>query len=143
MIENNKPAKSFWVIGILALIWNILGVLAYLGQAFMTNEMIAALPEDQQTLLENTPAWVTAAFAIAVWGGLLGCILLLMKKKIAKTIFVISLIGIIVQMIYNFFVSGAMDVYGPGEMIMPLMIVVVGIFLVWYSKKCSDDGIIS
>lgn len=143
MTNTNKPATSFWVIGVIALIWNLMGVAAYLGQAFMTDEMKAALPENQQALYENVPTWATAAFAIAVWGGLLACILLLMKKKLSKTVFIVSLIGILVQMVYNLFISGAMEVYGPGGMIMPLMVVIIGVFLVWYSKKCADDGILS
>ncbi len=144
MTENsNKPATSFWVIGVIALLWNLAGVAAYLSQAFMTDEMKAALPENQQALYENIPTWATAAFAIAVWGGLLACILLLMRKKLAKTIFVISLLGILVQIVYNFFVSNAIEVYGPTGMIMPLLVVIIGIFLVWYSKKCADDGILN
>ncbi|MCG1036729.1 hypothetical protein [Polaribacter sargassicola] len=139
----NKPAKSFWVISIIALIWNILGVIAYLGQAYMTDEMKAALPQEQQTLYENIPFWVTAAFAIAVWGGLLASILLLMKKSISKIVFIISLIGIVVQMFYNFFLTKAIEVYGPSGMIMPILVLIFGIFLVWYTKKCVDDGILS
>ncbi|WP_405605120.1 hypothetical protein [Polaribacter sp. Asnod1-A03] len=144
MKENlNKPATSFWVIGIIALIWNILGVIAYLGQAFMTDKMKAALPEDQQALYENIPLWVTAAFGIAVWGGLLASVLLLMKKAFSKIVFIISLIGIVVQMFYNFFLTKAIEVYGPGGMIMPILILIFGIFLVWYTKKCVDDGILT
>ncbi len=140
---SNKPATSFWVIGIIALIWNLMGVIAYLGQAFMTDEMKAALPAEQQPLYENIPIWVTAAFALAVWGGFFACVLLLMRKKLAKMLFLISLIGILVQMVYNFFISEAMDIYGPGGMIMPLMVVIIGFFLFWYSKKCIDDGLLS
>lgn len=141
--NSNKPATSFWVIGVIALIWNLMGVLAYLGQAFMTDEIKAALPKEQQPLYENVPVWATAAFALAVWGGLFACILLLMRKKLAKKLFLISLIGIVVQMVYNFFISKAMDVYGLGGMIMPLMVVILGFYLFWYSKKCVDDGILS
>jgi len=141
--DTNKPAKSFWIISIIALIWNLLGVIAYLGQAFMTDEMKAALPAEQQELYNNTPIWVTAAFAIAVWGGFLASILLLVRKAFSKTIFIISLIGIIVQLFYNFFLSNAIDVYGLSGMIMPLLVLVFGIFLVWYTKKCADDGILS
>ena len=64
-----------------------MGVVAYLGQAFLTDDMKAMIPEDQLAIIENTPAWATAAFALAVWFGLLGAILLLTKKKIAKTVF--------------------------------------------------------
>lgn len=140
MTTQNKPGAAFWIIAVIALIWNIMGVMAYLGQAYMTDEDKALLPEAEQALYTDIPAWVTAAFAIAVFGGLLGALALLLRKKWATPLFLISLLGIIVQMIYNFFISGAMDVYGPGGMIMPVMVLVIGFFLVWYSKKATANG---
>ena len=142
-MSENKPNTLFWVIGIIALIWNGMGVMAYIGQAYMTDEMKAALPEAERALYENVPAWVTAAFAIAVFGGTVACILLLMKKKMAKSVFLISLIAIIAQMIYNLFMSKASEVYGPGGMIMPIMVIVIGVFLLLYSKKCIEKGWLS
>ena len=141
--SKNKPTTSYWIIGIVALIWNLMGVFAYLQQAYMTAEDLAALPLDQQALYENVPAWVTAAFALAVFGGALGCILLLLRKKLATFVLIISFISILAQMSYNFFISKAMEVYGPGEMIMPAMVIIVGAFLVWYSKKMQTQGILS
>ena len=141
--SKNKPTTSFSIIGIVALIWNLMGVFAYLQQAYMTAEDLAALPLDQQALYENVPAWVTAAFALAVFGGALGCILLLLRKKLATFVLIISFISILAQMSYNFFISKAMEVYGPGEMIMPAMVIIVGAFLVWYSKKMQTQGILS
>ena len=141
--SSNKPEISFWIIGIIALIWNILGVVAYLMQAYMTEEDLLALPLEEQALYSDIPAWVTAAFALAVFGGLLGCLLLLLRKKLATFVFIISLIGIIVQMIYNVFMSKAAEVFGPGNMIMPLMVIVIGTFLIWYSKRMQDQGVLS
>ncbi len=141
--SSNKPEISFWIIGIIALIWNILGVVAYLMQAYMTEEDLLALPVEEQALYSDIPAWVTAAFALAVFGGLLGCLLLLLRKKLATFVFIISLIGIIVQMIYNVFMSKAAEVFGPGNMIMPLMVIVIGTFLIWYSKRLQDQGVLS
>ena len=141
--SSNKPEISFWIIGIIALIWNILGVVAYLMQAYMTEEELLALPLEEQALYSDIPAWVTAAFALAVFGGLLGCLLLLLRKKLATFVFIISLIGIIVQMTYNVFMSKAAEVYGPGNMIMPLMVIVIGTFLIWYSKRMHVQGVLS
>ena len=68
--STNKPPVWFWIISVIALIWNGLGVMAYLARAFATEEMIAALPEEQQAeYLVEYPAWYTAAFAIAVFAG--------------------------------------------------------------------------
>ncbi len=140
MTTTNKPSAVFWIIAVIALIWNGMGAMAYVGQQMMTPEALDLLPEAERALYNDIPVWATSAFAIAVWGGLLGALLMLFRKKWAKTLFLISLLGIIVQMIYNFFISGAMDVYGPGGMIMPIMVIVIGIFLVWYCNKAIAKG---
>ncbi len=91
----------------------------------------------------DIPAWVTAAFAIAVFGGTLGCLGLLLRKKWARLVFLISLIGIIVQMIHNVFISNNMDVYGPGAVIMPIMVLIIGVYLIMYSKSAIKKSWIS
>lgn len=141
--STKKPGKGFWIIGIVALIWNLMGVFAYLQDAYMSAEDLAALPAEQQALLENVPAWVTGAYAIAVFGGALACILLLMRKKLATIIFLVSLIGIIVQMSYYVFMSEALEIYGSFGMVMTVMVLVIGIFLWQYSKKQESIGILS
>lgn len=143
MTDSNKPTTLFWIIGVAALVWNALGVMQYLGLAYMTDEVRAALPEAERALYENIPTWVTAAFAIAVFGGLIGSAFLLMRKKLARPMFLISLIAIIVQMSYNLFMSRAAEVYGPGSVIMPIMVIVIGVFLLMYSKKTIAKGWLS
>ena len=91
-ISTNKPPIWFWVIAVVALVWNLMGVMAYIGQAYMTEAELNALPEVEQALYANYPAWATAAFAIAVFGGAIASIALLLRKKLAKTLFLISLI---------------------------------------------------
>ena len=142
--SSTKPPVWFWVIGIVALLWNLMGVNAYLQQAYQT-EGFKAMYNTPELLemVNSTPAWATAAFAIAVFAGALGCIALLLRKSWAKSLFLLSLIGIVVQMIYNLFISKAMEVYGPGAALMPALVIVVGVFLVWYSKKSAAKGWIS
>jgi len=143
MTDSNKPTTLFWIIGVAALVWNALGVMQYLGLAYMTDEVRAALPEAERALYENIPTWVTAAFAIAVFGGLIGSAFLLMRKKLARPMFLISLIAIVVQMSYNLFMSKAAEVYGPGSIVMPIMVILIGVFLLMYSKKTIAKGWLS
>ncbi|CAM1365529.1 conserved membrane hypothetical protein [Tenacibaculum litoreum] len=143
MTDSNKPTTLFWIIGVAALVWNGLGVMSYIGQAYMTDEVRAALPEAERALYENIPTWVTAAFAIAVFGGLIGSAFLLMRKKLARPMFLLSLIAIIVQMSYNLFMSRAAEVYGPGSVVMPIMVILIGVFLLMYSKKTIAKGWLS
>lgn len=135
---KKKPTTKFYIIGVLALIWNLMGVGAYLIQAFMTEEMIATLPEEQQAeFLVEHPAWYTALFAIAVFGGALACILLLARKKIAYYLFLVSGISAIAQQGY------LLATVTLSSVVMPIMIIIFCIFLIWYSKRCITEGILN
>ena len=133
----------FWIVSLIALLWNGMGVLQYLQQAYNTENFRAMYTDEQLSMIANTPSWAIAAFAIAVFGGLLGAFALLLRKKWARPLFLVSLIGIIVQMVYNLFISNAMEVYGSGAIAMPIMVLVVGIILLWFSKKSIAKGWIS
>lgn len=134
-LSNTKPPVWFWIIAVIALLWNGLGVMAYLMHAFITDDAIAALPEEQQAefLIEH-PTWYTAAFALAVFCGALGCLALLIRKKWAYVLFIISFVCATVQQVYIITtVEGANPV-------MPIMVIVVCAFLVWFSKMSTAKG---
>ena len=76
-LKGTAP-KWFMVVAAVLLVWNLLGVMAYVMQVTMSPETLAALPQEQRQLYESTPAWATAAFAVAVNFGALGCVLLLL-----------------------------------------------------------------
>ena len=133
-----KPSNLFWVISSIALVWNLMGVFNYLDQAFMTDKILETLPKEQQILYQDVPAWVTAAFAIAVFSGTLGSLLLLLKKKIATTFFTISFLGIMGQMSYGLLIDQNSDSYGPMGIAMPIIIIAFGGYLIWYSRKANE-----
>jgi len=117
-----------------------MGVTAFIGQISLGAEDFAAMKAEERALYENIPLWATIAFALAVFGGALGCLFMLLRKSLAIQILQLSLAGIFVQMIYNFFISGAFDVYGPGGMIMPVMVILIGIGLVFFANYSKRNG---
>ena len=130
---------SFWVIGVLALIWNVMGVINFFVQ--MNPDMLAAYRESERAIIEGRPAWATGAFAIAVFGGSLGCLLLLLRKSAAYYLFIASLLGVIVTMVHTLGVG--ID-FSLGEILgIILMPLVVAAFLIWYSKQAESKGWIS
>ncbi|WP_299077450.1 hypothetical protein [uncultured Paraglaciecola sp.] len=132
--------KWFLILAVVMVIWNLLGVMAFVMQMLMTPEQIAALPDKEQMLYQDIPLWVNIAFGCAVIGGALGCIALTLKKAIALPILVISLAGVSVQMFHAFFMAKTFEIYGPGAMVMPIMVIVIAIYLVWLANSAKSKG---
>jgi hypothetical protein len=142
-MENEKIniPKWFWFVTIFFLLWNIMGVLSFLGHTFITEEALAELPENERALYGDYPVWTTIVFAIAVLTGLMGAIGLVLRKRWSKTAFVISLLAIIPQMIHNVFFTRSIEVYGTIQAVtMPILVVAFGIFLVWFADSCNKRG---
>lgn len=134
---SEKAPTWFTVVPAVLLVWNLLGVAAYISQVMMTPETLAALPDEQRQLIENTPAWATAAFAVAVNFGTLGCVLLLLKRNLAGLFLQLSLAGVLVQMFHSFFMSKSFEVFGPGGLVMPVMVIIVAIYLVVLAARAK------
>ncbi|NAS31824.1 hypothetical protein GTQ40_12625 [Flavobacteriaceae bacterium R38] len=143
METTNKPPKSFILIGILALLWNLIGVFFYLSSAYMPDEVFETFTQAQQDFMNNTPAWATAAFAIAVFAGTLGAIGLLLKKKWCITLFTLSLLAAIAQNVYGYILSNGYEVNGPSGLIVPTLVILIGLFLISYSRKAKANGWVS
>lgn len=136
-----KPTPLYWLISIVALIWNFMGIIAYLGQAYISDDALKMLPEENQLYFSNVPAWVTAAFAVAVFGGFLGAIGLIIRKKWAYFLFVISFLALVAQHVYNFFIQNYIEMTG-SQMILPIVTFIVALFLIYFSKQKSQQGVL-
>lgn len=135
MTTSVKPPIWFWVVSVLGLLWNLGGVYTYLDTAFNQVEMLESLTQAQRELFENFPAWATGAFATAVFSGTFACIGLLLRKKWAKLLFIVSLICAIAQFIQWLFIQNAAEAFGSEAYFMPMAVVVFGFLLILFANK--------
>jgi hypothetical protein len=138
----NTPAW-FKFVAVLALLWNLLGCIAFFSDLRLSPEDLAKLPEAQQALYAARPGWAVAATAMAVFGGALGSIGLLLRKKWALPVFVLSLLGIIVQDMGLFVLADGLRLAGPVAVVMQAVVLAVGIGLVLLSRKGIACGWLS
>lgn len=145
MTNTNKPGIVFWIIGIVALIWNAMGCLNYIAQAYDLEMATEGLSADQIAFMDTIPAWNIALFAIAVFAGLAASIAFLMRKKLSVNLFILSFLAAAVTQIYWLFGSGAPEVFpdDPLLYIMPAIVVFLGLIFIWYSKKEKAAGVLS
>lgn len=133
----NRPPTTFWVVAGLLLVWELIGCAVYISE--MTRD-VSALPLDQQRLYDDTPIWAAASFAIAVWSGLAAAIAMLIRRRLAVPLFILSLVAIVVNDIYWFGFTDVVAIMGSEAFFMPLIVLMVGIFAVWYSRTARTRG---
>ncbi len=135
-----KPPIWFWIVSVIALVWNALGVHGYISQAYELSAYTDAYTKDQLEVMSTLPAWYTALFAIAVFSGAIGCILLLLRKRAAKLLLILSFIAATIQMVYFLFIADLKGVDFSANEIMAYMIIVFALFLVWFSSHSAKKG---
>lgn len=138
MSENTGGSVhwSFWLITGITLIWNAAGVLNFVMQ--MDPAMIASYREAEQAIITDRPAWATLGFAVAVFSGTLGCLLLLLRKSVAFYFFVASLLGVLLTTVHTVGVDAD---FSGGEIIgIVVMPVAVAAALVWYARFAEGKG---
>lgn len=140
--ERRTPAH-LWIVGILALLWNGYACYEYLMTTTANADFLAKIPAEQLAYWESLPGWLTAFWALGVWGGLAGGALLLMRSRHAALAFAVSVLGILVSFGYQMFATQMPAVMTEGAMaIMPWVVFVVGLFELWYSRTMANKGVL-
>ena len=140
--SGGVPKSFYWTAGA-ALLWNIMGLGAYASQVTMSPEALSALPDAERALYENMPVWATSAFAIAVTAGVLGCLLLLIRKSLALPILALSLVAALVQNFNSFVLMNALSVVGGMGALISVAVIVIGVYLVWLANDAKEKSWLS
>ena len=124
------------IVAALGLVWNLFGVYQYL----MTVGVVAGADAASVAAM---PAWVTGAFAVAVFGGTLGCLGLLMLKGWSKLLLLVSLLGVLAMDVWMFALSGLGGTMANAEMAVTACVLVIAVLLVWLSYSADRKGWLS
>jgi len=130
----------FRLLSLLGLLWNALGVFMYLKSVGTFGDPLAGLDPAHQALARSVPAWVTGAFAIAVFAGLLGALFMVARKRLASPLLLLSAVTVVVQMVWITLFSNAFAVEGGMALLMPGLIVTIAVILFLAAAKGADRG---
>ena len=138
-----KTPMHLWIVGVLALLWNLMGVFDYLASQLELEFYMSEFPPEMLEWIDAMPAWATAAWAFGVWGAFAGTIGLLLRKKWAVVAYAVSLGGLLVSSIYSYMLTDAMEMMGGGAVFMNIAIWAVAIFLLFYAWAMAKKGVLS
>lgn len=139
-----KTPWHLWLVGVIALLFNFIGVFDFVmsmtqGAAYMAG---AGMTPEQIEHYLGMPAWMTAVWAVGVWGAFLASILLLLRKKPAFITFVVSLAAFLVSLLYTYVLTDGAAVMGPQMAVTSAVITILLLFFIWYAHAMGKRGVL-
>lgn len=132
-----------WLVGILGLLWNLMGAYDYLMTQTQNEAYMSQFTPEQLEYFYGFPSWAVAFWAVAVWGGVLGTILLLLKKRLAVPVFMVSFLSMVVTSVYNFILSDGLEMMGGvGPLLFSALIFLFALGLWIYSRAMAKRGVL-
>jgi hypothetical protein len=133
-----------WLVGVVALLFNAIGVFDFVmsfaqGAAYMAS---AGMSPEQIDHYLGMPVWMKAVWAIGVWGAFLASILLLLRRKLAFPVFVVSLAAFLVSLLYTYVLTDGARIMGGAMVISSTVITVLLLFFIWYSRTMTKRGVL-
>lgn len=142
--ERSGAPWWFWLTSAVALIWNLMGVAAYINDVNLSPEQITeAYGETIGAAMAAQPALITGAYALAVFGGAIGCLLLLLRKKAAIWPLLLSFVCVVIQQIHGWFITGVMGEFSLANRLMYISIPIIAALLIWFARRMTARGILT
>ena len=133
-----------WLIGIVGGLWSSIGAISFMLTQMNVEAVMSRFPPQQRAYFESFPLWVVAFWAISVFGGVIGCLLLLFKNRLASPVLLTSAIGAIVFNLGGLFLLGGMEVMREtSDLGLTVFPIVVAAFLAYYARAMRQKGVLS
>ncbi len=130
-----------WAVGVISLLWNAFGAYDYVMSKLSPQSYFhqMGLSDASVAYMLAFPAWLTAFWALGVWGSVAGSVLLLMRSRHAVTAFVLSLLGLAVSQGYQALVMRPPE--NPGSAITVVIWASLALFL-YYAWAMARRGVL-
>jgi hypothetical protein len=137
--ESNRATPwHVWVVGVLALLWNSVGAFDYVMTETRNPSYMSSFTGEQLAYFYGLPKWIIATWALGVWGGVLGSVLLLLRRRLAVTVFGVSLAGTAITFLYNYVLTDGLRIMGGAPALaFSAVIILIAIALLLYSRRLA------
>ncbi len=139
MATSASTATPLWfrIAAFVALVWNAFGLVMFLSAVGAFGDPMAGLSEPERAIAAKIPGWLMAAFGTGTFTALAGSLGLLLGRRWAWPLLLISLVALLVLEGYILFFSGAAAVSGVA---IPITVVVGALLLAWLARLAGQRG---
>ena len=139
-----KPPTWFWIVAALLALWGVMGVVGFHVDVATSAADRAKLDPYDQQLYATRPPWLIACYAVAVWAGLIGSLLLLVRKRLALPLYVASLVAVLVMFGWMFVMT---DIIAHKGVLVatgfPILVALLCVLEIWLARLAKKRGWIS
>jgi len=145
--QGRTPAH-LWIVGILSLLWGCMGAYDYVmtrthNVAYLAKAMPGVDPNVGLAWIENMPMYAQIGWGLGVWGGLLGAVLLLIRSRYALWSYAASVLGVVLCFGYQLGLAPHLPgADGAMYKVFPIIIIVISLFMLWYSWSMAKKGVL-
>jgi hypothetical protein len=130
-----KTPWHLWFVGVIAVLFNAIGAFDFVmamtqGASYMAS---VGMTPAQIAHYQDMPIWMTAVWAIGVWGAMLGSVLILLRRKLAPLVFAVSLAAFVINLIYMYVPTDGGELMGRQMAMTNVVITALLLFFMWYS----------
>ena len=141
---TNKAPWHLWVVGVIAVLFNGIGVFDFVmsmakGASYMAR---AGMTPAQIAHYQQMPIWMVAVWAIGVWGAMLGSVLILLRNRVAFPVFAVSLTAFLVSLVYTYVLTNGGQIMGPQMVIASGVITALLLLFMWYSWLMTKRAVL-
>ena len=133
-----RPVAGWYGIAAIgSLLFMLLGCAVYVMHVYTDP---ATLPLDQRAMFEAEPQWVTAAMGIGSLAGVAGAVLLLLRRKAAATLMLVSLVFVLIWFAGLFAVPRLRDVLSTSDIAVSVVVVALSWTIYWFARHSRQRG---
>jgi len=141
--HSAKTPWHVWVVGVVSLLWNSVGALDFVMTQTRNKAYMSAFTPEQLNFYYGFPIWVVAAWGIAVWGGVLGSLLLLFRRRQAFHLFLASSVCMVLTYFHNYILAHGLKLMGgAAALIFSNVIFIIGVLLLVYARAMRRRGVL-
>ena len=144
MADSTRTAAPWhlWAVGVVSLLWNAFGGYDYVMTQIRDPAYLSHLPAEMGAYLDSFPVWSTAAWAIGVWGSVLGSLLLLVRSRHAAAAFLVAWVSTAITFTYHYVVGMPPSIDTPGINAFKALIFALIVAFWWYARRAAAQGIL-
>jgi hypothetical protein len=133
-----RPVAAWFIVAaVAALLFMGLGCISYLMHVFADP---ATMPLDQRAAYEAEPAWVTGAYAIAVWVGLIGAVLVVMRRRLGEWLLLVSLVAVLIWLAGLLLVTPLRESMSANDLLVAAVVTALTWTVYWFARHSRQRG---